>query len=255
MKHVILHRSQLVANVDDEHVFVRPLLDPVGMPPAQLVEDQRVRYEAWEACKFVIGGASVFAGVCDGIKVYVVIPKRVYDEERHPVPVLTKDEDDIRRLQEEREAKRKAKRSAAVERREQRLARYEIIPKHHGGVDYGVEQRVLIRTKNFVLTWRPGRTAYLDRGAGQVYSRGEFSIMPYTVTKDKAACDHLGTGRLGYVCKFTGEGSKDIPAPKDFKMSPKGLVALFYQFEDALELERGYLDRTGWTGEKTLVIG
>jgi hypothetical protein len=255
MKNVILHRSQLLAVVPDEDVFIRPLPDPEWAPhPAQSVEDQNVRYQAWDACRHVIGGASVFGGVCGGCKVYVVIPYRVYNELHQPRRVKTKEEDDQQRFQEEQEAKRKAKRTKAQANRASRLLRYEVIPKCHGGVDYGVEQRVLIRTKTHVLTWRPGRSQYLDRGSGSVYARGEFTIMPYTVMKHVPVCDHIGTSKLGYVCKFQGEGSRDIPAPKDFKMSPKSLAALFHEFEDALGLSAHYLDNSGWTGEKTLVL-
>lgn len=256
MKNVILHRSQLLAIVPDEHVFMRPLADPAwATNPAQKIEDEKVRYEAWDACKYVIGGANVFGGTCGGQKVYVVIPCKVYDHSRYPVPVLTKEEDDTRRFQEEQQAKKAAKRLTAEKSRELARARYEIIPKQHCGVDYGVEQRVLIRTKTHVLTWRPGRSTYLDRGAGSVYNRGEFSVMPYEKTDGKiAACNHDGAHPLGYRCQFAGPGSMDIPAPHGFKMSPKNLIAQFDGFEAALKLKAGTLKASGWTGEKTLVL-
>jgi hypothetical protein len=256
MKNVVLHRSQLLVIVPDEDVFLRPLPDPPGMPnPAQAHEDQELRYAAWHACGFVIGGANVYAGVCGGHKCYVVVPNKVYDPDRRPMPVLTKEEDDTRRFQEEQAAKKEAKRVAALKNREVVRSRYEIIPKQHCGVNYGTEQRVLIRTKTHVLTWKPGTSSYLDRGAGSVYQRGEFCVMPYVKTDGKiAACNHDGAHPLGYRCQFAGPGSMDIPAPHGFKMAPKNLIAQFDGFEEALGLDAGTLKRSGWTGQKTLVL-
>jgi hypothetical protein len=252
MKNVVLHRSQLLAIVPDEDVFLRPLPDPPGMPnPAQEHEDQELRYAAWHACHFVIGGASVYAGVCGGHKCYVVLSKKVYDPDRRPQPVRTKDEDDLIRTENDAARRREEKRAAAEVRRNQQRARYEIIPKEHCGVNYGTEQRVLIRTKTHVLTWKPGSSSYLDRGAGSVYQRGEFCVLPYQKT---LTGNNDGAHPLGYRCQFAGPGSMDIPAPHDFRMSPKNLIAQFDGFEAALKLKAGTLKASGWSGEKTLVL-
>ena len=256
MKNVVLHRSQLLVIAHDEDVFLRPLADPPGMPnPAQAHEDQELRYAAWHVCGLVIGGANVYAGVCGGHKCYVVVPNKVYDPDRRPMPVLTREEDDTRRFQEEQQAKKEAKRVATLKNREFVRSRYEIIPRQHCGVNYGVEQRVLIRTKTHVLTWKPGSSSYLDRGAGTQYSRGEFVVMPYQKTDGKIApCNHDGAHPLGYRCEHWGRDSKDIPAPHGFKMAPKNLIGMFHVFEEALKLEAGVLKDSLWTGEKTLVL-
>lgn len=252
MKNVVLHRTQLLAIVPDEDVFLRPLPDPPGMPNlAQEEQDQKLRYAAWDACKFVIGGAAVFGGVCEGHKCYVVLPRKVYDDRRRPLPVQTKEDDDQRRFDLEAELRRQEKIAAKKKRVEQLRSRYEIIPKQHCGVNYGTEQRVLIRTKTHVLTWKPGSSSYLDRGAGSVYQRGEFCVLPYQKT---LTGNNDGAHPLGYRCQFAGPGSMDIPAPHDFRMSPKNLIAQFDGFEAALKLKAGTLKASRWSGEKTLVL-
>jgi hypothetical protein len=250
VKNVVLFRSQLLAIVPDGMVFKRPFNDLTDITPEQRLEDDKVRYRAWEEIAFIPEGGDVYAGECDGQRVYVALSAKIYSCKRYPCPVRTKAMDDEAAFEAEQAAKLAAKRQARTRAKQDLFKRYEIIPKEHHGVNYGTEQRVLIRTKNRVLTYRPGYSSYMDRGAGTEYHRAEFSI--YTYEKFKPVSQRDKEVGLGYVLEF-GSGP-DIPTPHGFKMSPKHLLPLFTTFEQQLGLPLGTLKATGWCGEKTLML-
>jgi hypothetical protein len=248
MKTVILHGSQLFAVVPDEQVFERPQAETPGAhDTAHDAEDQKARYAAWAACEGVTGGARVYTGVCAGGHVrqlvYVVLPTSVYDERRQPRSVPTKDDDEARRVEAEQERVAQERKQIAAKRQDRVRASFEIIPKEHAGVNYGAEQRVLIRTKTHILTWLPGSTGYIGRG--------ERHYAPGTLSMRKITVDKKHRDKLGYVVDYSA-GRKQMVLPKDFRFALKNLLPLYPVIEKALGLPAGAL--RDYKADRTLVL-
>lgn len=246
MRNVVLDRSQLVVIVPDDAVFDRPLTDSPNMPSAigtQEIEDQRMRYEAWNAAGFVGGGASVFSGVCRGNKVYVVVPRDVYDDRSPPRSVLTKREDDETAARQESEKKTGDRRIAAARRNAQLKADFHWMPKNCGGVAWGVEQRILAFTQTKMLVYKPGHSGYVDRMSGSVYDPAELVIYTCKIVKDKPTYPGTSAG-IGSCLGLP------LNLPTDFRLSPKHLRQNINMLAEALGVD---VVRFGaWRGEKTL---
>lgn len=57
------------------------------------------------------------------------------------------------------------------------LVEQEKFPRHHGGVDYGKEAKVLVRKGDMLLLWRPGYTWYYNAFMGHYYAQSEMLIL------------------------------------------------------------------------------
>jgi hypothetical protein len=113
----------------------------------------------------------------------------------------------------------------------------------HSGIDYGAEQRVLIRTKAHVLTWLPGSTGYTGRGERH-YAPGTLSMRE--ITMDKKRRD-----KLGYVVNYSC-GRKQMVLPKDFRFALKNLLPLYAVIEKTMGLPAGTL--RDYKADHTLVL-
>lgn len=202
-----------------------------------------VRYAAWDS-RLDRDSEKVYRGVTDEGKCFVVLHEHEYNDLRPPRPVSTKEQDDCDAAEIRRIEKLRAEKKARETGRKVLYDRYEWVSKLAGGVDYGVEQRVLIRTPKLILTHRKGYSAYLNRGSGTSYQPVEMIVYEYQIP-----AEGYNQGRV--VPHFPG---KPLPLNTKFHLCPKNLMGIHATIEKAMGLEPGTLDRSLWRGEKTLVL-
>lgn len=221
-------------------------------------ESDKARYRAWEKVRYKEAPEpwmtrerldNVFACFAEELHrpCWVVLSKEIYDHQRIQKPANTKAED----IAAEKDRNVLAAKAVLAQEREARgeklKALFEFIPKICSGVDWGVEGRILLKTKSRLLVYRKGVTAYIDRGAGNAYCAATLQVHEYKKDFKNQQDRYRLEGRHG----STGHS---LELPPKWRLSPKGLKSLYAQLEGAMNLPLGTLGDIGFDGTKTITL-
>ena len=229
---VTLNHTKLSIDLPKEKVFI-----------VKEEDGQEIRYYAWDIVRSLKEDDNVYRAVtADGRLCYIVLSLQEYDPSYPPKVAKTREQD-------ERESERTLLAAEGMKRtlrrhiRQEKIkSKYQLLPKVFSGVEWGSQGRVLVRTKDKMVVYRPGASSWAGRGSGPTYMKAHVTIHSYESDKDAIYFTSKIGGALGF----------DIELPDKRRFCPKGINAIRPLLAKALGLS--ILSFDDWHGEKTLVL-